>query len=230
MTKSFVLRIASAAIFTVVLTGSANSQISPDCPKTIATISKGILSPIVAKTMKELYRELDCQVELVALPGRRGIHYFNAKRVDGEVMRLEKAEATYYRKFVRSLSPLYSLTFSLWRNPNGGERADMPIGYTIGVIWQEDYMKDKTGRRFHDATSLFEAYNDGKISGFLAADISVRQLIDNGQLPNRPVKEKTVLAAPMYHYLGKEYSPFMERLSALIESRNPFAYVSSMQN
>lgn len=230
MTKSFVFRIAGAVLLVSVLTASADNQNVPECPKSIATIAKGILSPIVARTMKELYGELDCPVQFVALPGRRGIHYFNAKRVDGEVMRLEKAEATYYRKFVRSSTPLYSLTFSLWRHPNGGEKPGMPIGYTMGVIWQEDYMKNKTGRRFHDAAGLFEAYNEGKLSGFLAADISVRQLIDNGTLNVRPEKQKTVLAAPMFHYLGKEFAPFMEKMNALILARNPFAYVSEMQN
>ena len=229
MTKNLILRTASAVFLVFILTASANSRMAPECPKTIATVAKGILSPIVAKTMKVLYGKLDCQVELVPLPGRRGILQFNAKRVDGEVMRLEKAEATYHRKFVRSSTPLYSLTFSLWRHPGGGDKPDMPIGYTMGVIWQEDYMKDKAGRRFQDAASLFEAYNAGKLSGFLAADISVRQLINDGKLSVSPVKGNTVLAAPMFHYLGKEFAPFMEKLSSLIQAQNPFAYVSEMQ-
>ena len=33
----------------------------------------------------------------------------------------------------------------------------------------------------------------------------------------------------MFHYLGKEFAPFMEKLSSLIQAQNPFAYVSEMQ-
>ena len=211
-------------------TGISETLATANCPASVATIDKGILSPIVSKIMSNLYKELGCQMELLPLPGRRGILSFNAGQVDGEVIRLAKAEAAYKRKFVRSSEPLYNLTFSLWSHPEASLQGALPIGYTLGVLWQEDYMTGKRGRRFHSADKLFTEYNAGRLSGFLAADISVVQLIESGKIVPAPKKVITILTAPMYHYLGREFSPFMDRLTALIKVRNSFSAITELQN
>jgi len=209
---------------------STPSSAEVACPKNIATIDQGVLSPVVAKILQNLYLEIGCPMTLLALPGRRGIASFNSGSVDGEIMRLAKAEGAYEREFVRSQKPLFSLTYSLWHHPNRKEKERLKTGYTLGVVWQEDHMKDKRGERFHNGANLFKAYNAGRLSGFLSADMSVRKLVSEGALSPEPIKAQLILSAPMYHYLASEFAPFMTLLSAKILERKAFSHISEMQN
>ena len=202
------------------------------CPKTIAAIDQGVISPVVAKTLSSLYQELGCSPTVLPLPGRRGIASFNSGAVDGEVMRLEGVESSYTKAFIRSDQPMFSLSNSLWRHPNQNAKGMLKIGYILGVVWQENYMRDKLdkGERFHNGESLLKAYNSGRLAGFLMADVSVKKVVKEGAISPKPVKEKVILAAPMYHYLAKEFAPFMKALTAKIAQKKPFSYIAEMQN
>ncbi len=143
-------------------------------------------------------------------------------------MRLEKAEKSYVRPFVRSSVPLFLLGSSLWQHPDQ-DKESLPIGYTLGVVWQEDYMKGKRGLKFNNANELLDAYNAGRLSGILIADLSVFKLVKEKKLYPRPIKKQTISTAPLYHYLGAEYAPFMDRLSNLLKSKNHFSEIQQMQ-
>ncbi|WP_419904297.1 hypothetical protein [Kiloniella sp.] len=201
-------------------------QTPADCPATLATIDKGSLSLLVVKTLGEIYQELGCRVRFMPYPGRRGIASFNNKQVNGEVMRIEKVERAYKRDFVRSSVPLMMLNSSLWQHPDSLAKADLPIGYTLGIIWQENYIKNKRGRKFSNAQELFRAYNSGELSGFLSADITVKIQVENGEIIPRPIQKQTVISAPLYHYLGQEFTPFMKRFSDLLQREDRFGYIS----
>ncbi|WP_419904742.1 hypothetical protein [Kiloniella sp.] len=147
----------------------AKAQSGIDCPATLATVNNGFLSIMIGKTIQEIYKKLNCRVTLHEVPGRRGIALFNIGQVNGEVMRLDKVEPHYSREFVRSKVKLLEVKSSLWGRPDMKSEEEMLVGYTFGVIWQENYVEGKRARKFNNNEELFAAYSSGEISNFLAA-------------------------------------------------------------
>jgi len=199
----------------------------PICPKKIAVIANDDITAASTKILETLYRELGCPAEFIALPARRGIRDFNHRLVDGELYRLRQAERLYDRPFARSQLPLFMLSNSLWRNPAVKEDGRHPIGYVLGVVWQENYMKTRKGKVFHDSDSLVRAYNEARVGGMLYADFAMAALVRDNHIYPEPVRGEVLLEAPLYHYLGKEFEPFMKRLSELLK-RQPFSNISDL--
>lgn len=226
-------RYLTPSLATILLLASHPSyllaQSSIDCPKTLATIEQGPVSALVEQTVKALYQELGCGVIYVPMPGRRGILKFNQYKVDGEVMRQPKAESLYTRGFVRSSQPMFTIRSSLWRHPERSDMTDKRVGYNLGIVWQEKYVKDKAGVPFRNSEHMIRAYNSKRIPNFLLADYSARQLTEEGKLQPPPIRISAADKAPIYHYLDKRFAPFMKRFSSLLEQRDPFSYMDELQ-
>lgn len=188
------------------------SASEPECPSTIAAIDKDHLNQSAKKILRSLYKNLGCDVDFFDLPARRGISHFNQGIVDGEVYRLRQAESHYDRDFVRSKKPLFVISNSLWLNPHLKNNERLQIGYILGVVWQENYLRHVTGRAFANSMQMYEAYNKRQIKGFLAADFGVHARIKANKLSPVPEIGEILLKAPLYHYLGKEFAPVMGRL------------------
>lgn len=205
----------------VMLSLSANAFADEiGCPAQVAFIDKDTLSMAATKTLKEIYAAQGCpQTGFFGVPGRRGIQSFNHGQVAGEVFRLEQAEALYEREFVRSSKPLFILKSSLWKHPEISHEQRRPTGYILGVVWMESHMKGENGKAFHSAEEMFAAYNEGLISRFLAADASVAIKIKRKELAPAPMHDQTIHEVPLFHYLGKEFSPFMAKLSQSLSAK-----------
>ena len=102
------------------------------------------------------------------------------------------------------------------------KRDRLPIGYVLGVVWQEEYMKNQQGVSFPSSKKMFDYYQKGRLSGFLASsNPNVALLTNDGQQP-APIQEKLISKLSLYHYLGIEHADFMEKLSELLIRNNPF--------
>lgn len=205
----------------------AQDKITYTCPATIASIDKHDLSVLVTGIMKNIYKELGCDTNFIALPGRRGIQSFNSGKIDGEVFRLKIAEKLYESGFLSSKTPLFISNNSLWTNPNNINRA---IGFSIGVIWQEEYMEGKAGIAFSNYKKMFDAYNRGSISGFLNNDIIIAIKNNQKSLKPIPVNQKKLLSEPLYHYLKPEYKAFMDVFDQHLIEKKPFLNLKRNSN
>ncbi len=199
---------------------SAGTEV--DCPKNIAIINQSVLSSKAAIILKKIYQDLGCPINLTFLPGRRGIQNFNDNKVDGELIRQQSAEKFMQRSFVKS-SPLFIVSNNLWGHPNLSIREKYPIGYLIGIFWQENYKTEKPMKSFHGNDQMFQAYNQGYLAAFPASDLLINILVEENKLIPPPVLLEEIVSTPLYHYLGKEFTPFMERFSAYIEEKKPFS-------
>ncbi len=220
------------ASITLLASGLLNPQLSMGeegvtCPKSIAFIARESLSEEIRGKYRQIYIALGCQTEFMRLPGRRGVRAFNEKRVDGEFFRLKRAEAFYERRFVRSSVPLFSLISGVWVNPDLEGTSLFPIGYVLGVVWQEEYMKGRHGLAFHTTEKMYEAYSNGRLSGFLEDEYVTGKNIASGKLLPAPKLKAVVVAEPLYHYLGIEFTPFMMKFSEYIRQNNSFSFISS---
>lgn len=196
------------------------------CPKKIAIATKGPLVAATLETFKKLYFQLGCRPEFLEVPGRRGILYFNEKLVDGEFFRLSLVEERYSRPFVRSAIPLFQISNALWLHPDEKKSERLPIGYVLGVVWQEEYMKDRHGVTFSSSSKMLDYYQKGRLSGFLAStNPNIAQLRQGGLQP-APIRGKLISKLSLYHYLGLEHAGFMEKLSELLIRDNPFEQTS----
>ena len=194
-----------------------------DCPNKLATVKTNVFGIEVSKSVGIIYKKLGCPVAMVALPGRRGILHFNENQVDGELLRMEKVELSYKRDFIRSSVPLMTLSHSLWLHPDTKHQKEYPIGYVVGIVWQERAISQYKGLAFNDEAKMFEAYRKGRLGGLLSTDITINIWTkSHGFLPTpNPVMAEVLLVSPIYHYLGAEFAPFMERFSAMLVSEDP---------
>ena len=205
------------------LTGLAQAQVV--CPKSIATVRDSVLAEANKAILQSVYSDLGCDILLDELPGRRGIASFNNHTVDGEMYRLEVAEPRYTREFVRSEVPLFQHSGSLWLHPDQALQESLPIGYTLGIVWHEQYMEGRRGRLFKTVEESFNSYNNGEIGSFVSSDFSVLHRISEGGFNVVPDQGAGIMSAPLYHYLGAEYSPFMKLFSDHLRKYSPFAHM-----
>jgi len=207
----------------------SHSQESVNCPRKVALLASETLTATTSETLKQIYKELGCHSEFIEVPGRRGIRSFNKHLVDGEFFRLKIAEKAYKREFVRSTTPLFTLYNSIWFHPDPVIREKYPQGYLLGIVWHEEYMKDRQGIAFHDAKSMFQTYSNGRLSGFLSSRQTVQAMVKSGKLSPTPIMEHVIISAPLYHYLGAEYASFMTQFSELIRVKDPFSFVGELR-
>lgn len=223
---------AATFAFSLMLSGVAFSQQSSDCPKRIGIMGDDRLASETAEKMAEVYQNLGCPIEIVSLPGRRGFSAFNNGTIDGELYRLPVGAKNYTRSYVQSEAPLFEITNSLWVKPGSKRHSDGPIGYVIGVAWQEAYLESnnlpKSGHR--DIGDMIGHYNAGTFDRFLAEDTNIVAAIRDGEFgaENIPVQLEVLNAGPLYHYLATEFAPFMTRFSEYVNAHQPFTHPDAL--
>lgn len=197
------------------------------CPKSIASIQDNKLSVEVTPLMKSVYEELGCpNTKFEILPSRRALLSFNHGYVDGEVFRIRTAEKSYNFNFVRSSTPIISLGGSLWKRETAISLPNDIIAYQLGVLWHENYIKDKKSVSLHTSKEIVNIYNSGKINKFLGTNYWVSQMIKANELQPIPIKDKEIVKLEVFHYLNATFTPFMALFSQYIQKNKPFAEFS----
>lgn len=217
-------------LFTCLLLQSTLPAIADEdiqCPETLAIVQNDRVVDATVSKLTELYLKLGCSPILQEFPGRRGILHFNERLVDGEFFRIPQVEYKYSRPFVRSAVPLFQTTNRLWLHPDPKVRDSLPIGYIRGVVWHEEYMKDRQGVAFSNGRKMFSFYQKGRISGFLASTSPAVDHSEISRLHPAPVRGELISKLSLYHYLGSEHAVFMKKLSELLEANNPFEKTST---
>jgi len=199
------------------------------CPGSVASIEGSSLSMDVAIKLKQVYAKLGCSLKTKSLPGRRGVVYFNKSLVDGEITRFKMIEKQYEKAFVRSSVPILHITTAKWSNPSPEISKVRPIGYLLGVAWQERYVeKSKNNSQvkfliFHTDEEIVRIYNNGALGGFLATTYTMNKLIKNDSFLSSPVLSETLTTVPAFHYLQAKYSKFMADFSEIIRRQDPLS-------
>ena len=106
-----------SSIYMLTLPSIAFAQQKEACPARVGMIGNDKLSNDAAQIMKEVYDTLDCPVEIVKLPRKRGFVAFNTGEIDGELFRFPIGANNYNRPYVRSDIPLFEISNSLWAAP-----------------------------------------------------------------------------------------------------------------
>lgn len=217
---------AATLALSLMLSGTALSQQNNDCPKRLGVFGDDRLASETAEIMAEVYQNLGCPIEMISLPGRRGFRAFNNGTIDGELYRLPVGAKNYIRSYVQSETPLFEITNSLWVKPDSKHHSDGPIGYIIGVAWQEAYLETNNlpGNGHHDVSDMIWHYNAGIFNRFLAEDTNIIAAIRDGDFgtENVPIQLEVLEVGPLYHFLGAEFSAFMARLSEYVKTYHPF--------
>ncbi|MBT4890274.1 MAG: hypothetical protein HON65_12050 [Rhodospirillales bacterium] len=207
------------------LNREAVAQEPMTCPDKIAMIENYVLAQLTVSILSEIYEDAGCKPEFVEYPGRRGVFYFNKGDVDGEIFRLKIIEKSYERNFVRSSVPLFSVTNSVWHHTNNANPERHIYGYVIGIKWQENYAVGKDMIGFESYEKMYAAYHNNQLTGFLGTDVVVINAIQKDELSPVPIVAENLFEAPLFHYLGYEYTPLMGHISELIVSGNYFSEI-----
>jgi len=101
------------------------------------------------------------------------------------------------------------------------------LGGLIGIIWQENFSKSDQNMKydihlFNNYSLLFNAYNKGRIVGFLADEASIVAYQELLKIDPLPILERNIERVDFYHYLGGEYSEFMNEYSDHIKKNDYF--------
>jgi hypothetical protein len=221
-------------LIAILLPGIAGAQEAEnDCPRRLASVPNDRVASTMVEVIVDIYEKLGCPVEIVNLPGRRGFIAFNQGLVDGEVFRFPVATENYSRPFVQSTVPLVEISNSIWAAPGSKRYSDSLLGYVIGLAWQEKYIADNPAQPASghlDVADLISHYNMGTFDRFLAEDNTIRLAIQNNSFEKdlEPVQLETVKIGAVYHYLGAEFAPFMQRLSEHIAENPLFGHDDTM--
>ena len=200
-----------------------------ECPHSVAYIENNILAEAVLPLFQHIYSDLGCSAtDMIALPAKRAIREFNRGYIDGEVYRLPVYEKRLKRDFIRSSVPIFTAENAVWHHPDPAVRAGFPLGYIRGVVFAEEYLANKKNRAFDSTAELADAYQRGKLSGFLLNDFVVGKLTASGLLVPEPVKGEFLAHSKFYHYLKKNYAPFMEAFSQHIKDYHPLSEIEKI--
>lgn len=210
----------------VVFAAPVSGQADTTCPKRVGYIEKNTLTLLVLPVMQRVYRDLGCETEFLNLPGRRGILAFNEQMIDAEMIRFRVVEDRYLVPFERGKVPLIQLKSYFWKNPALEEDRTIPFGYVKGIIWQENYAKGKPFNAFYNIESMFKAYNEGQIAGFLASGPAIVTAHDKELISPHPVVVELVKESPLYHYVLADYENFIGKFDKYLETNDPFHYLS----
>ncbi len=195
-------------------------EASVACPKSVAVIAGTYISSVSLEKIRPLYRQLGCKTQFIDYPGQRGIVEFNHGEVGGELIRLPIVESRYEKEFVRSSVPVLEVKKALWSHPDRLHSADQLIGYQLGVLWQKRYASQfDNSVRFYSNKEMYKAYEQGRVSSFLATYVIASDVTSRASFTVAPVIQKQLPGGPLYHYLAKEYAPLMQQLSRLLQSQ-----------
>lgn len=198
------------------------------CPKSVAATSGDPLSTKGSTILTQIYATLGCPIEIVFLPGRRGVSYFNQEKIDGELYRLKLIESAYTKKFARSAVPLFEITNAVWVHPNLIDIKTEAIGYIIGIAWHEKFIAEAGENipyrrvKFDNEEDMLAAFNNRKIGSFLSESQSVSLLSSQDRYVTTPAKFQSIESLPLYHYLQGKYAPFMKAFSTYLKVNDPF--------
>lgn len=153
---------------------------------------------------------------------------FNKQLVDGEMLRLPVIEDKYQRQFIRSSVPILKMYKGVWERPSTIDAEVKVIGYTFGIAWQENYIKENQARfprviKFLSDNELFKAYSNGQISGFLSEDKTISEYARTNGFQPAPFLKEAIEVSHLHHYLGQEYSKFMQDFSNHVREHKPFS-------
>lgn len=187
------------------------------CPGPVAIIEGISLNAIVIPRLEALYQQLGCQLKVETYPGRRGVVAFNANEVSGELFRQHAIETAYKIEFIRSEWPVLSVQEGVWTRPDTSVKESSKIGYLLGLKWQENYARSNEATEnffpYANPSELWLDYNRGYLDGFLANNVLIDALLDEGTISEKPEFGTLVSNSKLFHYLSAEFSPFMDEFS-----------------
>lgn len=205
----------AGALSVFVAAPAAASEARLACPREISFIEKLPIAETVLDLLRSLYAEIGCDTQFTAYPGRRSVLMFNAGKIDGQFARLPIIEADYRRAFLRSALPVNEARAIVWQRSYSHVGDAKPIGYTIGVKWQDAYdVREDATRGFYSTVEKIRAYENGAIDRFIETDQNVELLVAEGVLKRRPDPVTVIKEFRAFHYVGAEFSEFMERFDA----------------
>lgn len=202
---------------------STTASASAYCPGPVAIVEDLSLNAVVVPLVKDLYRQLGCELTTAPYPGRRGVVAFNAHDVSGELFRLRMVEGTYAVDFVRSGQPVLEAQQAIWIHGSTTLNANSKIGYVIGRLWQENHARANVAQhrfvKYSNSADLWLDYERHLVDGFLASNILAETILEKGVISEEPVMAQLIRTSRMYHYLGSEFAPFMSEFSELLKVR-----------
>lgn len=191
------------------------------CPRLLSVPSESSLPNKVGNILLGIYAELGCKVYLQPLPARRGVVHFNSGITDGEVMRTQNIEPLYVRPFVRTKQPLLYIEKAIWRVETVEDLTNNPIGYSMGIRWQEIYVENHNSESqfqiFSTPNDLLAAIQNDEVFRFLYSVQGIKE-IRNTEALKKPIRlEKVLSRQPAYHYLGVEFTETIDAINRILQ-------------
>lgn len=181
----------------------------------------------VGEILRRAYQRIGIQIEILELPGKRGLIYSNGGETDGEVCRTEGigAEYTNLRRIDVAVRVDEMYLFVKRGNEFSVEgwesiSKDIIIGYQRGV----NFIETNTAKY---GIKTWPANNSEQLFKMLAAGGRVGAIIDGFTMGSRIIKEhglqeivrlnSPIHTSVLYHYLHKKHAHLVPQITAVLK-------------
>jgi len=173
----------------------------------------------IARLLKEVYRQLGHDIELVIRPAKRSLIEVNSGASDAEMARVTGAE-TEYPNLVRMKEPIFALSFSAivgakskhWLS-SWAEISKHRIGYPRGYRLLDIRTKNMKALTAKDPITIAKMVKAGRIDiGIVVTSDAIRFVSKIGGIV---ILKPVIEVVTLYHYLNVKHRrliPAMEKI------------------
>jgi len=181
-------------------------------------------SEAIARLLKEVYRQIGHDIELVVRPAKRSLVEVNSGMSDAEMVRVVGAE-TEYPNLVRVEEPVFALSFSAIVNENSKHwlssweeirkhRISYPRGYRVLDI----RTRDMDASPAKDASAVARMVKVGRIDiGIVVTSDAVRLASETDGVV---VLEPPIEVVTLYHYLNVKHRRLVPSIEKVLIEMN----------
>lgn len=173
------------------------------------------------KLLKEVYKQLDIDIEVVALPGLRALQEASSGLKDGETLRVYSVGENY-PSLLRVPTPLSSLETTAFAKTtknivinNEEDLKKHEIAIVRGVVHTTEITENISSKHFLDNTeTMFRFLNAGRADIALANRIDGIATLKKLGINDITVSGKVLKNHPLYHYIhekNKDLVPVVDK-------------------
>ncbi|MDX1736762.1 MAG: hypothetical protein R3261_00900 [Alphaproteobacteria bacterium] len=194
------------------------------CPIKVGFPEEIAAAASLKNEIKDLFKQINCDVNIVVLPGRRILRKLERGELDGDAIRFRSIEAHYSFPFVRTQNPIiHNIRLGIWASAEKPNTLPVgPIGYISGTQWHRDYLSSKSANtktaRFLNLEQMLSAYNNGRISHFLSSSLVMKHIMNAPTDKNKPIEISVIQKQNAYLYLNRKFTHIVNKIDEFIKT------------
>ena len=193
------------------------------CSIRLSGIQKSAIHSIAAEILKEAFTNMDCELSVKFLPGRRSLEWAQEGVTDGDIARIAGMDKQFSNliRVPSSIISMEGIPFSISQyDINGWEDLrGLTIGIVRGILYAEIGTRGMKVFYGTDTPSLFRLLKEGRVDVVVATKVAgnveiSRSFAGSGIHATGPALHK----AELFTYINKNKAAYVDPLSRAIQA------------